>query len=65
MNVSFESPATDLDLVILMTIRAKPKLCTVPDNVNMSENSPLLKPKYRMAMIARRPIQYLTSVFLI
>lgn len=43
MKVSRESPLTDLDLLIFMTMSAKPKVWTVPERVKMTENYPLLK----------------------
>lgn len=45
MKVSRERPLTDLDLRILMTMRANPKVWTVPASVKMRENSPSLKNK--------------------
>lgn len=38
MNVSLESPLTDLDFRIFITINANPKACTVPAKVKISEN---------------------------
>ena len=43
MNVYLDNPLTDLDLLIFTTINANPKVCTVPERVNITENSPLLK----------------------
>jgi hypothetical protein len=45
MNVSLDNPVTARDLFILRTISAKPKVCTVPARVKISENYPLLKTK--------------------
>ena len=45
MKVYLERPPTDLDLLILTTINANPKVCTVPERVKIKENSPSLKMK--------------------
>ncbi len=42
MKVSRERPVTDLDFLILSTTNAKPNVWTVPDKVNINENSPSL-----------------------
>ena len=42
MKVYLDSPVTDLLFLILMTIRANPKVWTVPAKVKINENCPLL-----------------------
>ena len=65
MKVSLDSPLTERDLLILMTISKKPKVCTVPAKVNMKENSPLLKKKKSPKIIKPRMPQYMASAFFI
>ena len=65
MKVSLESPATDLDLLIFIIMRAKPKVCTVPARVKIKENSPSLKKKYVMIMITAKIPQAIPSAFFI
>lgn len=64
MNVSLDKPPTDRDFLIFRTTRANPKVCTVPERVKISENSPSLKTKYRVRMIPARTAQYAASYFL-
>ena len=64
MNVYLERPPTDRDFLIFRTINANPKVCTVPDKVKMSENSPSLKRKYIRRMTTANTIQYAASYFL-
>lgn len=63
MNIYFERPLTERDLVILITIRANPNVCTVPLNVKMTENSLSLNMKKSKTTITAKPIQYLVSLF--
>lgn len=63
MNISRESPAAERDLVILMTMRANPKVWTVPLRVKITENSLSEKRKRRRRMMTTSPIQYLRSLF--
>lgn len=65
MNVSLESPLTDLDFLILRTINAKPKACTVPARVKIKENSPSLKKMYTARMMPARIPQDTASCFFI
>ena len=64
MNVYRDKPPTDLDLRILSTINANPNVCTVPDKVNINENSPSLKTKYNVNIIPANITQYAASYFL-
>lgn len=57
MNVSLDKPPTDLDFLILITTRANPNVCTVPDNVNTNENYPSLNTKYKKRIITESTIQ--------
>ena len=57
MKVSLDKPPTDRDFLILRTTRANPKVCTVPESVNISENSPSLKTKYSVRMMPARTAQ--------
>lgn len=62
MKVYLDNPVTDLERLILMTMRAKPKVCRVPEKVNKTENCLSLTPKKRMRIMTARPIQYLKSL---
>lgn len=64
INVYFESPPTDLDLLILITINANPNVCTVPESVNINENYPSLNIKYKIRITTERTPQYAASYFL-
>lgn len=57
MNVYLDKPPTDRDLRILRTINANPNVCTVPDKVNINENSPSLKTKYNVKIIPAKITQ--------
>lgn len=57
MNVYLDKPPTDLDLRILRTINANPKVCTVPESVNIKENSPSLNTKYKVKIIPAKMTQ--------
>lgn len=65
IKVSFESPLTERDLLILMTISKKPNVCTVPARVKIKENYPLLKKKNRPKTITAKIPQYMASAFFI
>ena len=57
MNVYLDKPPTDLDFLIFNTIKANPKVCTVPESVNISENYPSLKIKYKARIIRESTTQ--------
>jgi hypothetical protein len=57
MKVYRDKPPTDRDFLIFNTINAKPNVWTVPERVNIRENSPSLNMKYTIRMMPVRTAQ--------